>query len=107
MTEALILTNHYSEASDYIKKGKSRLAQFRKNTPGDNPFSLWEKMVTSKRNMTLKAIMPPSKTSLIAASPSSPLTRRYHAILNLLAASKTNRTNFADLIRETGFYRLS
>ena len=107
MTEALILTNHYSEASEYIKRGKSRLALGRKNHAGENPFSPWEKMVIGKRNMTLKAIMPPSKTTLTAASSSSPLTKRYFTILNLLAASKTKRTNFSDLIRETGFYRLT
>jgi len=107
MTEALILTNHYSEASEYIKRGKSRLTLGRKIHSGENPFGPWEKMIIGKRNMTLKAIMPPSKTTLSAVSSSSPLTKRYYAILNLLAASKTKRTNFADLIRETGFYRLS
>ena len=107
LTEALILTNHYSEANEYIKRGKSRLALVRKISPGDNPFGLWEKMVNNKRNMTLKAIMPPPKTPQILSTPSSPLTRRYHAILSLLADSKTKRTDFKDLIRETGFYRLS
>jgi len=107
ITEALVLTNHYSEASEYIKRGKSRLALGRKTHAGENPFSPWEKMIIGKRNMTLKAIMPPSKTNLSAVSSSSPLTRRYHSILHLLAASKTKRTNFSDLIRETGFYRLS
>jgi len=93
MAEALILTNHYSEASEYIKRGKSRLTPGRKSHAGDNPFSPWEKMIIGKRNMTLKAIMPPSKTNLSVVSSSSPLTKRYHAILHLLAGSKTKRTN--------------
>ena len=61
MTEALILTNHYPEANDYIKKGKSRLTPFKKGHDHENPFGPWEKMVNSKRNTTLKVIMPPSK----------------------------------------------
>jgi len=107
MTEALILTNHYPEANDYIKKGKSRLTPFKKGQEHENPFGPWEKMVNSKRNTTLKVIMPPSKTGANNAFPSSPLTKRYFAILSLLAASKTKRTNLDDLIQETGFYRLS
>jgi hypothetical protein len=107
MTEALILTNHYSEASDYIKKGKSRLAPVKRGRENENLFGPWEKMVNSKRNMSLKDILPPPKANLNTTSPSSPLSKRYYAILSLLAASKTKRTNFADLIRETGFYRLS
>jgi len=107
IAEALILTNHYPEASDYIKKGKSRLAPVKRGHENENPFSPWEKMVNSKRNTTLKGIMPVPKTNLNTTTPSSPLTRRYFAILSLLAASKTKRTDFAELIRETGFYRLS
>jgi len=107
ITEALILTNHYIEGNDYIKKGKSRLPTPKKGHDNENLFGLWEKMINSKRNTTLKAIITPTKTNLSVAFSSSPLTKRYYAILNLLAASKTKRTNFTDLIQETGFYRLS
>ena len=49
VTEALILTNHYTEGKEYIKKGRSRLSGTKKCAENENLFSFWEKMINSKR----------------------------------------------------------
>ncbi|MEP7375371.1 MAG: hypothetical protein ABI675_18365 [Chitinophagaceae bacterium] len=107
VTEALILTNHYTEGREYIKKGRSRLSGTKKSAENENLFSFWEKMINSKKNTALKAILAPPKPNLNPVLSISPLTKRYYTILNWVATFKTKSTNFSDLIRETGFYRLS
>lgn len=107
VTEALILTNHYTEAKEYIKKGRSRLSGTKKSAENENLFSFWEKMINSKRNTALKAILTTPKPNLNPVLSISPLTKRYYTILNWVATFKTKTNNYSDLIRETGFYRLS
>ncbi len=107
VTEALILTNHYAEGKEYIKKGRSRLAGTKKSAENENLFSFWEKMINSKRNSALKAIITPPKPNLNPVLSISPLTKRYYTILNWVATFKTKSSNFSSLIAETGFFRLS
>jgi hypothetical protein len=107
VTEALILTNHYTEGKEYIKKGRSRLSGTKKSAENENLFSFWEKMINSKRNTALKVILAPPKPNLNPVLSISPLTKRYYTLLNWVATFKTKSKNFSDLIRETGFYRLS
>jgi hypothetical protein len=107
VTEALILTNHYTEGKEYIKKGRSRLSGTKKSAENENLFSFWEKLINSKRNTALKAILTPPKANLNPVLSISPLTKRYYTILNWVATFKTKSGNFSEMIRETGFYRLS
>ena len=107
VTEALILTNHYTEGREYIKKGRSRLSGTKKSAENENLFSFWEKMINSKRNTALKVILAPPKPNLNPVLSISPLTKRYYTLLNWVATFKTKSSNFSALIRETGFYRLS
>ena len=107
VTEALILTNHYTEGKEYIKKGRSRLSGTKKSAENENLFSFWEKMINSKKNTALKVILAPPKPNLNPVLSISPLTKRYYTLLNWVATFKTKSSNFSALIRETGFYRLS
>jgi hypothetical protein len=107
VTEALILTNHYTEGKEYIKKGRSRLSGTKKSAENENLFSFWEKMINSKKNTAIQAILAPPKPNLNPVLSISPLTKRYYTILNWVATFKTNTHNFSHLIRETGFFRLS
>jgi len=107
VTEAFVLTNHYNEGKDYIKKGRSRLAGTRKSAENENLFSFWEKMINSKRNTAIKLILAPPKPNLNPVLSISPLTKRYYTLLNCLATNKSKSSNFSALIRETGFYRFS
>lgn len=107
VTEALILTNHYTEGKEYIKKGRSRLSGTKKSAENENLFSFWEKMINSKRNTALKVILAPPKPNLNPVLSISPLTKRYYTLLNWVATFKTKSSNFSDMVKETGFYRLS
>lgn len=107
VTEALILTNHFTEGKEYIKKGRSRLAGTKKSAENENMFSFWEKMINSKRNTALKVILAPPKPNLNPVLSISPLTKRYYTLLNWVATFKTKSSNFSALINETGFFRLS
>lgn len=107
VTEALVLTNHYTEGKEYIKKGRSRLSGTKKSAENENLFSFWEKMINSKKNTALKVILAPPKPNLNPVLSISPLTKRYYTLLNWVATFKTKSNNFSTLIRETGFYRLS
>lgn len=107
IAEALILTNHYPQASEYIKRGKSRLATLKKNQESENQISFWEKIVNKKRNTSINAILATPKPNMAAALSSSPLTKKYHTLLYLMANSRSKKANHADVVRETGFIRLS
>jgi len=107
VAEAFILTNHYNEGKEYIKKGRSRLSGTKKSAENENLFSFWEKMINSKKNTALKVILAPPKPNLNPVLSTSPLTKRYYTLLNWIATFKTKSANFSTLIRETGFYRFS
>ena len=104
--EALILTNQYFEGNDYIRRGKSKLSVSNNRFNNENPFAIWEKIVNSKRNTALKVITTPLKPNRNNLLFTSPLTKRYFTLLSLSADSKTKK-NIAELLRETGFNRLS
>lgn len=105
--EALILTNHYAEAGEYIKKGKSRLAAMKKGNEVETQFTVWEKIVNNRRNTTIKAILAIPKQNLSIGILSSPLTKKYHTLLQMMTYSRSHKINFTELIEETGFTRLT
>jgi hypothetical protein len=106
LAEALILTKHYAEGSEFIKKGKIRLSATKKYE-SENQFSIWEKIVNTKRNTRIKAIITTPKPNIAPVSFPSPLTKKYYTLLYLMTNSRTKKANYAELISETGFVRLS
>lgn len=107
IAEALILTNHYNEGSEYIRKGKSRLSLIKRNQELEAQFNIWEKIVNKKRNSTIKAIITVPKSGAALPVPASPLTKKYFTILHMINDNRQGRVNFAELISETGFIRLA
>jgi hypothetical protein len=104
--EALILTNHYGEGAEYIRRGKSKLPGSKNNFGNENPFTIWEKLISNRRTTALKAIntaLKPGKNILLFTSP---LTKKYFTLLSLSADSKTRKNNIEELLLETGFNRL-
>jgi hypothetical protein len=106
ITEALVLTNHYSEASEYIKRGKSRLALGGKAHAGENQFSPWEKMIIGKRNMTLKALCRRQKRIYLSYPPHRRLP---NATMHPTFACRPPKlkNKFCGSYTGNGFYRLS
>jgi hypothetical protein len=102
--EALILTNHPAEGNEYIRRGKSKLATSRISN-AENPFIFWERIITSKKGNSLKAITSSLKAHRHNFPLTSPLCKRYFTLLNLSADSKSKKNNVTDLLLETGFNR--
>jgi hypothetical protein len=106
IAEALALTNHYSEAGEYLKKGKSRTGAIKRTYDADTVFGIWEKIVNARRSTTIKTIINPPRQNMSAMIPSSPLIKRYYTLLYLQTNSASaKKTNYSDLIDETGFSR--
>lgn len=103
--EALILTNHYAEGNEYIRRGKSKLAAARNNYGLDNPFMIWEKIIGNKKNTTLKGQKATMRQNRNNISFTSPLTKKYFTLLNLRFDTKAKKNNMSDLLQETGFRR--
>ena len=107
MAEALILTNLYSEAIEYIRGGKLRLQGATENSARENLYGFWEEMINRKKADPLKAILTAGRSVVSKVIATSPLSKRYFSILSHQALGKTRSTGFSELIRETGFIRLA
>jgi hypothetical protein len=105
--EALILTNHVAEGSEYIRRGKSKLAGLPGSTGTENFFNTWEKILNSRKNTLSKVITSPLKSNRSSYIYTSPLNKRYFNLVRLSADSKAKKNNVPELLRETGFIRLS
>jgi hypothetical protein len=103
--EALLLTGHYEEGSEYIWHGKTYLS-----TSGQDKntlFNLWEEFLDSHREGNIKK-KEPRKDQLYYNS----FSTKYTTIIKLLSANSMQRRTASrqeqldDLIRETGYKRL-
>jgi hypothetical protein len=97
--EALILTNQFEESMEYIRRGKSFLAD---KGASLNPFSIWESIIDSKRdNKPLDIPLKKSATNFI----SHQLNKKYNNLVTLSQMSRINSTQLSSLITETGYTR--
>jgi hypothetical protein len=97
--EALILTNQFEESMEYIRRGKSFLAD---KGASLNPFSIWESIIDSKRdNKPLDIPLKKSATNFI----SHQLNKKYNNLVTLSQMSRINSTQLSSLITETGHTR--
>jgi hypothetical protein len=97
--EALILTNQFEESMEYIRRGKSFLAD--KGTTL-NPFSIWERIIDSKReNKPLDVPLKKSATNFI----SHQLNKKYNNLVTLSQMPRVNMSQLSSLIAETGYTR--
>jgi hypothetical protein len=99
--EALILTNQHEEAIEFIRRGKPFLPQV-KDGQKKNPFGLWESIINSKKNTSLK------KLDLTKKPPPTPfynshLNKKYSNLLMLLQNTRSRNKQLSSLILETGF----
>lgn len=97
--EALILTNQFEESMEYIRRGKSFLADKGATL---NPFSIWESIIDSKRdNKPLDIPLKKSATNFI----SHQLNKKYNNLVTLSQMSRINNSQLSSLITETGYTR--
>jgi hypothetical protein len=98
--EALILTQHFDEATNYIKRAKTFFPSF---ALVSNQLNLLEKLADKKN--TTKKIDPtlPAKKWQIN---SNQINKKYKSALFNLSSQKMNREELLGLINETGFSKL-
>lgn len=97
--EALILTNQFEESMEYIRRGKSFLADKGATL---NPFTIWESIIDSKRdNKPLDIPLKKSATNFI----SHQLNKKYNNLVTLSQMSRINTSQLSSLITETGYTR--
>lgn len=104
--EALILTSHFEEAQEYIRRGKAAFAGY-KTGNAKHPFSFWETFLSRRKSHPVIPLEPSRK----AASPdiynySYPLNRKYYNLLLLQQNSASKPSQVAALVEETGFKKL-
>lgn len=105
--EALILTNQQEEGIEYIRRGKTFLT-FVKNNPQNNPFTLWENIVTTKRDTGIKRF-----DQLKKAQPNYSynyhLNKKYNNLLLLVLNRSIRKHNghLTNLVMETGFTKFA
>ena len=104
--EALILTNHLQEGNEFIRRGKSRLL-FGQPPGYDNLFQIWERIANARKNSHARVAANPLKVNRVQIISGSPLNKKYFTLLNLGAENRSQKYNMAELVRETGFKRLS
>lgn len=101
--EALVLTGHFDEAAEFIRRGKSLLS-FSSKAQSLFPFQLWEYIIKSRMNPARRAI--PGATMATEPVPGSALTRKYQHLLLLALTRKTGKEKkHRDILAsETGFF---
>jgi hypothetical protein len=103
--EALILTGHPEEATEYIPSNKSFF-------PGttESAFGLWEDILKNKRSWHDKV---PKNNNKAVHAPNHHLTKRYTIIVKhsfgrpLKNKLASRSVQLGDLVKETGFVRFS
>ena len=101
--EALVLTGHFDEAAEYIRRGKSLLS-FSIRAQSLFPFQLWEYIIKCRMNPARRVI--PGTTTATEPVPGSVLTRKYQHLLLLAFTRKTGKEkkHLDMLASETGFF---
>lgn len=97
--EALILTNQYEESMEYIRRGKTFLAD---KGAAVNPFGTWESIVDSKKNNKTVAITLKKPVNNIG---SHQLNKKYNSLVTLSQLPRINNVQLTSLINETGYTR--
>lgn len=102
VTEALILTNQDEEGVEYIKRGKSFLANAREDSR--HPFSIWENIIDNKKYKINKAITGNFKKYIPDAT-NYHLNKRYNNLVSSLYLPRIANDQLLTMINETGYIR--
>lgn len=98
--EALVLTGHFHEAYDFLRRGKGQPS---KNL-SENPYALWEEIVHSRRNTHLKKLEDLKKKSL-SVPDNAPINKKYNNLLFSIYNTRRQEQLLRNMIEETGYHR--